>query len=163
MNVWVKRSVLAILAFLVVAQLIRPATVNPPVDPVKEIAAHMSIEPAVQSILDRSCGDCHSNRTVWPWYSHVAPVSWLVASDVRGGRRHVNFSEWGAYPADKRAKALDDICKEVREGDMPPFQYMPMHPAAKLTQADRDQLCRWAAIAKQTLSSASAAQTVSHN
>lgn len=159
MNVWVKRSVLAVLAFLVVAQFIRPTTVNPPVDTTKEITAHMSIEPAIQSILDRSCSDCHSNRTVWPWYSHVAPVSWLVASDVHDGRRHVNFSEWGAYPADKRAKALDEICKEVRQGDMPPFQYMPMHPAAKLTPADRDQLCRWTAAAKQNLTVSNAPGT----
>lgn len=151
MSIWVKRAVLVVLGFVVVAQLIRPTTVNPPVDPAREISAHISIEPAIQSILDRSCNDCHSNRTVWPWYSHVAPVSWLVASDVNDGRRHVNFSEWGTYPADKRAKALDEICKEVREGDMPPFQYTPMHAGAKLTQADREQICRWTFGAKQSL------------
>src|ERR1700722_20010540 len=109
MKLWVKRSVLGILAFLVVAQLIRPATVNPPIDPLLEITSHLTVDPTVQSTFDRSCNDCHSNRTIWPWYSHVAPMSWLVASDVKDGRRHVNFSEWGSYPAEKRAKLLDQI------------------------------------------------------
>jgi Haem-binding domain len=149
MKLWAKRSVLGILAFLVVAQLIRPATVNPPIDPAREIAANFAVKPAVQSIFDRSCNDCHSNRTVWPWYSHVAPMSWLVASDVNDGRRHLNFSEWGSYPAEKRAKLLDEICKEVREGDMPPFQYTPMHTGSKLTKADQEQVCSWAIAGKQ--------------
>lgn len=144
-----RRSVLGILALLVVAQLIRPATINPPIDPAREIAARFAVEPAVQSIFDRSCNDCHSNRTVWPWYSHVAPMSWLVASDVNDGRRHLNLSESGSYPVEERAKLLDEICKEVREGDMPPFQYTPMHTGSKLSEADQEKLCSWAIAAKQ--------------
>lgn len=152
MSLWLKRLVPAVLGVLILIQLIRLATVNPPIDPKKEIAARMTVEPMVQSIFDRSCNDCHSNRTVWPWYSHVAPVSWLVASDVNDGRRHMNFSEWSAYPVEKSSKLLDGICKEVQEGDMPPFQYTPMHRAARLTRADQQLICRWTTTARQSLS-----------
>ena len=148
--IWVRRGALALFVLLLAAQLIRPATLNPRVNPAHEIAAHLAVNPAVQAIFERSCNDCHSNRTVWPWYSHVAPISWLVASDVSGGRRHVNFSEWTAYPAEKSAKLLEQICKEVQEGDMPPLQYLPMHRAAWLGKADRQKVCDWTAAARQS-------------
>lgn len=151
MSLWLKRLVPAALGVLILIQLIRPATVNPSIDSKKEIAAFMTVEPAVQSIFDRSCNDCHSNRTVWPWYSYVAPVSWLVTSDVNDGRRHMNFSEWGNYPTGKSDKLLDGICKKVQEGDMPPFQYTPMHRAARLTKADQQLLCRWTTTARRSL------------
>jgi hypothetical protein len=151
MTVWLKRLVPVILDILILIQLIRPSTVNPPFDATREIAGHLKIDAAVEAIFDRSCNDGHSNRTVWPWYSHVAPVSWLVTSDVRRGRHHVNFSEWGTYPVEKSSKLLDEICKEVQEGDMPPLIYTPMHSAAKLTSADRQNICRWTTTARQSL------------
>jgi hypothetical protein len=83
---WLRRSILVAVILLVVVQIIRPARTNPPVDPKREIGAHLAAEPAVASLFAQSCNDCHSNRTVWPWYSEVAPASWLVVSDVnRGG------------------------------------------------------------------------------
>ena len=151
MSLWMKRLVPAVIGLLILIQLIRPSTVNPPIDSKQEIAAHLTVEPAVQSIFDRSCNDCHSNQTVWPWYSHVAPVSWLVASDVNDGRRHVNFSGWGMYPIEKSEKLLEAICKEVQEGDMPPLQYTPLHRASKLTKADQEEICRWTATARRSL------------
>jgi len=128
MTLWLKRLVPVAFAILILIQLIRPSTVNPPIDANREIAAHLMVDPGVQSIFSRACADCHSNRTVWPWYSHVAPVSWLLASHVTRGRRHMNFSEWGAYPVEKSSKLLDEICKEVQDGDMPPFTYTPCIP-----------------------------------
>ena len=139
---------LASLGLLVAIQFIRPSTVNPAIQPEREIAAVLRVDPGIQSIFRRSCDDCHSNRTVWPWYSHVAPVSWLVASDVYDGRRRMNFSEWGTYAAKKRSNLLGNICKKVQAGDMPPLQYLPMHPISRLTQADEQQLCQWIANAK---------------
>ncbi|HEV2425575.1 MAG TPA: heme-binding domain-containing protein [Terriglobia bacterium] len=137
-------------------QLAHPSTSNPFADPNRDIAAHLNVAPRVQSIFNRSCDDCHSNRTVWPWYSHVAPVSWLVAYDVNHGRRHVNFSEWEAYPPDKASRLLDEICREIQDGDMPPFQYRPMHAASGLTPADKQQVCEWTANTKRTLSAGGA-------
>ena len=124
-------------------QIIRPARTNPPIYPTHEIAASASVDPAVIAILNRSCYDCHSNRTIWPWYSGVAPVSWLVTSDVNGARRHMNFSEWLTYPPDKQVKLLGNICKRVKEADMPPIQYIPMHRGSRLRSADVTTICNW--------------------
>jgi hypothetical protein len=86
-------------------------------------------------LFHRACFDCHSNETLWPWYSHVAPVSWLVQDDVNGGRRHLNFSEWNR-PQDHAV----DVAAQVRQGDMPLWFYLPLHPAARLTAAEKQAL-----------------------
>jgi hypothetical protein len=153
MRVFLLRSVLALGLFSIVAQTYGPARTNPPIHAEQQIGAYLAAEAATPGILERSCNDCHSNRTVWPWYSRVAPVSWLIVSDVNRGRQRVNFSEWGSYSADKRSKLLVAICKEVTEGDMPPITYTPMHSSAKLAKADVQEICRWTAAARQTLAS----------
>ena len=94
--------------------------------------------------MHRACFDCHSNATVWPWYSHVAPVSWLLADDVKKGRKEVNFSEWGGYTQKRKLRKLKEICDQVKEGDMPLKKYVPLHPASKLSDADRAAICDWA-------------------
>lgn len=144
-----KQAVLAAFGLVVLVQVVRPSTVNPAIDPQQEMAVHLSVDPGVQSVFNRACADCHSNRTVWPWYSHVAPASWLVASDVQEGRQQMNFSEWGAYSAEKGAKLLREICKEIQEGDMPPMQYRLVHSSAGLTTAEREEVCRWTGSARQ--------------
>jgi len=103
---------------------------NPPVtrEPVWD-------SPALRTLFHRACFDCHSNETAWPWYSHVAPVSWLVQSDVDDGRRHLNFSEW-----DRPQRHAKDVDEQVKQRDMPPWFYLPMHPAAKLTEAEKQAL-----------------------
>jgi len=156
--IWSKRAVVGVAIFIMLAQIYRPARTNPPTDKNQEIVATLAIEPAIASVLDRSCSDCHSNRTVWPWYSHVAPVSWLVVSDVNRGRQGVNFSEWGGYTAEQRSKLLEAICKEVTEGDMPPIAYTPMHSSAKLTKADAQEICRWTAATRQTIAASDGAK-----
>ncbi len=94
-------------------------------------------------ILRRSCYDCHSNETIWPWYSRIAPVSWLVAHDVHEGREHLNFSIWDGYSEEKKAKLRKEIQEEAREGEMPPFQYSSIHPAARLNERDKRVLGDW--------------------
>lgn len=91
--------------------------------------------PATRALFMRSCGNCHSNETVWPWYSNIAPVSWLVQSDVDGGRAELNMSEWG------RAKnKADDAAKEIRDGDMPPWIYAIGRPSSALTPTEKESL-----------------------
>ena len=85
-----------------------------------------------------ACYDCHSNLTTWPWYSNVAPVSWLVYADVKGGRDALNFTEWGK----PQGEGAGDAVEAVRDGSMPPFQYKPLHPAGRLTTAEREELAR---------------------
>lgn len=111
---------------------------NPPVE--EDVAAPA----AVKSVLRQSCYDCHSNETSWPWYSRVAPLSWLVASDVREAREELNFSTWNRLRPDERARVIREAWEEAEEGEMPLFIYLLAHPGARLTGEDRDALRAWA-------------------
>jgi hypothetical protein len=96
--------------------------------------------PLTRELIHRACFDCHSNQTTFPWYSNVAPISWLLQRDVMGGRSHLNFTEWDLFQ--KHAK---DVAEEVKQGDMPPWFYLPMHPAARLSAAEKQALIDGAA------------------
>lgn len=132
-------------------QFIRPDQTNPPTDPARDISSYRSLPADVRAILERSCYDCHSNRTVWPWYSQVAPVSWLVARDVNEGRRHLNFSEWSAYPPGRQNVKLESLIREVEDDGMPPGIYLMMHGDAALTPAQREQVTGWASALLDSL------------
>jgi len=149
---WFKRIGLMLILFLAVSQTIRPARTNPPIDPKREIHGVLPVDPDVVSIFSRSCNDCHSNRTVWPWYSQVAPLSWLVAYDVRQGRRKMNFSEWESLNDKNKHELLKEICSDVSEGEMPGWGYSLMHPQAKISGAEAQAVCSWTRQASQTLS-----------
>jgi hypothetical protein len=154
MLVWLQRLAIALLLVLVAIQLFEPARTNPQIDPKREIHANLAVDPAVASVLRRSCNDCHSHRTVWPWYSHVAPVSWLVVSDVNQGRKGLNFSDWAGYRPEEQQKQLAQICKEVSEGEMPGLSYTLMHRHAKLSTDDVTAICRWTRTSVQNVSAA---------
>ncbi|MGZ4845363.1 MAG: heme-binding domain-containing protein [Candidatus Angelobacter sp.] len=143
MKKWLKLSLITLVVLVAAAQVVRPARTNPPVDPKKEISAHMQMDPAVMATLSRACNDCHSNRTEWPWYTNVAPVSWLVARDVNEGREELNLSEWGASKEKEPGKLLGKICSEMKDGEMPMATYTLLHPQAKLTSAEVQNVCRW--------------------
>lgn len=124
-------------------QLARPARTNPPTDPARTLMAVTRAPAAVQSVLERGCRDCHSHDTRWPWYSTVAPVSWLVIDDVNHGRRHFNYSDWAQYDRDKLPQLLRDVCEQTRKGDMPLPIYLWMHPESRLSGRDVSLLCDW--------------------
>jgi hypothetical protein len=131
-----------ILAAIVVllAQLVPVEHNNPPAE------GEVAPAPPVAAILERACYDCHSNQTRWPWYSRVAPLSWLVASHVTAGRRQLNFSEWGRYyPATRRHK-LQWMARALHNEQMPPWSYLLMHREAQLSADDRAVLERWIKI-----------------
>ena len=86
-------------------------------------------------LVKRACFDCHSNETVWPWYSYVAPVSWLVYSDTMEGRSRLNFSEWN-----RPQRGAGEIAEAIQSGEMPPAMYLPLHKSAQLTSAEKQQL-----------------------
>lgn len=94
-------------------------------------------------VLRASCFDCHSNETVWPWYSHLAPISWLVASDVHRARKILNFSDWDRLGPDRQAEILADAQGEIEEGAMPPSRYLRLHRGAKLTPETKAALLSW--------------------
>jgi hypothetical protein len=110
---------------------------NPPV------TAAISAPPEVLNIFKRSCFDCHSNETRWPWYSRIAPVSWLVGSDVREGRENMNFSDWNNLSADDQLFYKKTILKKITEDEMPLFIYKLGHPDARLSDGDKEIIQKW--------------------
>ena len=136
-----KVTLMILAGLFLVIQFIRPERTNPPTDPAAAFEAVVKPPEQVRIIVERACQDCHSNQTVWPWYSNVAPASWLLADDVSEAREHMNLSEWGRMSPEKRLEALGDVCREVTAGDMPLWQYRLLHPAAQLTKGDVQALC----------------------
>jgi len=139
-----QQIVYILIALLLVAQFFRPERTNPASDPKLSIRAANGIPPAVLAHLESSCFNCHSNETSWPWYSNITPINYLIVDDVRGGRRHVNFSEWGAQTDAKRSSWLDRISDEVSHKDMPLPKYLLLHPEARLSDADIKLISTWA-------------------
>ena len=130
-------------AFLVVfaaAQLIRPERANPPADASRAIQAEAGAADGLVAVLDRACRDCHSNGTVWPWYTQIAPVSWLMASGVAEGRKAVNFSEWASYKPDVQRALLSASCQDVSTGKMP-GAWTLLHPETRLSAQDVQTIC----------------------
>jgi heme-binding protein len=104
--------------------------------------------PEVTALLRRACTDCHTGATAWPWYSHVAPVSWLVVHDVHEGREDLEFAMLPAATPAKKAKLFGKIVEEVEEGGMPLRSYRWLHPDARLTDAERKAIVDWANAAE---------------
>lgn len=139
-----KRVVLALVVIFLLMQLYRPSRDNPPVDQTKTMEKTMQIPPNVETTLSRACNDCHSSKTTWPWYSNVAPISWMLGEHVKDGRGELNMSEWATYSAKKKRRKLQEICEQVNKKEMPISSYLWLHPDAKLSDADRNLLCDWA-------------------
>ena len=136
-------------------QFVRPARTNPAVDPSQTWEAHVRMTPEVAKIFERSCNDCHSHKTTWPWYSNVAPVSWWVIDHVNHGRSHLNYSEWGTIKPADQSKSLQEICDEVIDGNMPLPSYLPMHPNARLSEQDKKVICDWTEAERQRMATES--------
>ena len=105
----------------------------------------------VSRLFQRSCMDCHSNSTNWPWYSYVAPTSWLVERDVHSGRRHLNLSGWQQYTNEQKQKLLADIASVVKNGEMPLPQYLLIHRQAALSSQEIETLYQWARTERKKL------------
>ena len=146
---WARWAFTLILICLIGGQFLRADRTNPPEAPSASLLARTPSD--VAAILDRSCRDCHSNQTRWPWYSHVAPMSWLLASDVHQGRDHFNYSEWTSYSSDDQDKLLNGVCSLTKRQRMPLPIYLVLHRAARLSDADVKRLCAWSDKMRDTL------------
>ena len=109
-----------------------------------DLLLNNSVPDSVSILLKAACYDCHSNESVYLWYSYVAPVSWLIARDVNVGKKELNFSNWESLKKMKKAQLLDEIYEAVSDGSMPMKIYPIMHPEAKLTKNDRELIAEWA-------------------
>jgi len=140
-----KKPLMVAAAVVVVAlgglQLLRPEMTNPPVLAAATFEAVAKPDPKVAAVVKKGCRDCHSNETVWPWYSKIAPMSLLVANDVNSGRNKLNFSQWNIYSEEMSQIRLKESCIEAKAGRMPVPAYLWLHPDAKLTPEDINTLC----------------------
>jgi len=141
-RVW-KHLGLGALLVLAAMQVSRPDMTKPPTDPAKTLDALYPPPPEVTGLLVAACYDCHSHETRWPWYAHVAPVSWFVARDVVRAREHMNFSTFGDEVPEDRAAYLEECAEKVREHEMPPTTYTWLHAAARLPTKERERLAGW--------------------
>ena len=146
-----KQAALVLIGLLAVAQFIRPDRTNPPIDATRTIAASAGTPSQLAAVLDRSCRDCHSDRTVWPWYTRVAPVSWVMAYGVNKGRDVINFSEWAAYSPEKQRALLTASCTDVKAGKMPGV-YTLIDRSTRLSAEDVETVCAAARQAERRAS-----------
>ena len=123
-------------------------------------APHASVAPitddaAINAILTRSCQDCHSDKTAWPWYSHIPPVGAAIRKDVAAGRAMMDLSRWNQYDGEQKNAALAEIAALVRNGLMPPERYTFLHPGARLSAGDIQRLTQWTIAERRRLRAAS--------
>jgi len=139
-----KIAVIVIVIAFIAGQFIRPDFTNPPVVEADTLEASMQVPEQVDAILNRSCVDCHTNKTVYPWYSKIAPVSWWLGNHISEGRRELNMSVWNTYSPKKKANKLNEICEQVESGEMPLPSYLWIHRYAVLKEGETKTLCDWA-------------------
>ena len=135
-----KQAAGALVVVFAAAQLVRPDRTNPPTDITRTIQAQAGTSLELASVLNRSCRDCHSNGTVWPGYTRVAPLSWLMSYGVKTGRAAVNFSEWAGYPPELQRTLLSLSCQDASTGKMP-GAYTLLRPETKLSPQDVETIC----------------------
>jgi heme-binding protein len=136
----VKQAAVVFVIVFAAAQLVRPERANPASDATRTIQAHVGTTSELAAVLDRSCRDCHSNNTVWQWYTQIAPASWLMRSAVTTGRKAVNFSDWAAYSPDQQRTLLAVSCDDVKTGKMP-GPYTLLRPETRLSAQDIEAIC----------------------
>jgi hypothetical protein len=150
----IKWAAVVIFVALAGIQFIRPQYSNPPINQEETLQATTQVPENVDAILVRSCNDCHTNNTRYPWYSNIAPLSWSVVDHINDGRRHLNFSVWNTYDQRKKRQKLDQVCGEVTDKAMPIGQYLWVHRDALLSEEDVKTLCGWTQQERDRLAAA---------
>jgi Haem-binding domain len=139
-----KKKILWIaLGLFLAIQLIRPGMTNPPVTAAQDIQNVVNPPAEVMTMLRKTCYDCHSNETKWPWYSQIAPVSWWTANHVAEGREKLNFSTFGQLSVQDRSEALGEAAEAITEGEMPMSSYLWIHTEARLSPTEKQTLLTW--------------------
>ena len=149
-KIWRRILAGAVLVFLGM-QFFNPSLKNPPVVPGHDLVATNPPPPEVAALLHEACYDCHSNETRWPWYAHVAPVSWWIVSHMKEGRDNLNFSEWPHNDANAAGDELGSIGHQVQTHKMPlpSYTWLGLHPEARLTEEQRGRILKWTESAGQ--------------
>ncbi len=138
-----KKIFIFLIVIFVVIQFFRIDKTNPKVDPQKDYFTLANPPEEIKTILKTSCYDCHSNETVYPWYSNIAPVSWFLKNHINEGRGHLNFSEWGNYSPGKQKNIMEDCTEAIEENEMPLSTYTLLHSEAKPDESKKTILLDW--------------------
>jgi len=137
-----KKVLLGILVVFILIQMIRP-TKNDSRNDINHISTVMAVPNEVREIFKTSCNDCHSNNTVYPWYSEVAPVSWYLAQHINEGKEHMNLSEWTVYNKNQQDHILKDFEEVLETHEMPLKSYLIIHKDAEMTNEQYEVLMNW--------------------
>ena len=124
-----------------------PSAANPRLDEREALESNLAVPAPVSAMIQRSCMNCHSNETHYPWFTRMAPVSWMAAKDVNEGRKAMNLSRWASQNGrtpDLAIATLLAACEDLRTGRMPKLSYRVMHPEAQVSRQEVDQFCAWA-------------------
>lgn len=152
--VWIKRLLILALIALIVIQFIPVEKNEGGYESLNVFVAETKPSDEVAAILKSACYDCHSNQTVYPWYSNLAPASFYLADHVDNGKRHLNFSAWDAYSTKRKDHKLDELIEEVEADEMPLESYTLIHSEAMLDVAQTEALVNWAKAARLNYSEA---------
>lgn len=139
-----KKILLTLLVILVIIQFIRPARNISNTVPATDITKVYAVPDNVQQVLKVSCNDCHSNNTEYPWYTNIQPIGWWMQNHVNDGKKELDFSAFGSYPAKRQAHKLEEVGEQVEGGHMPINSYLWMHKDAKLSEENKTLLIQWA-------------------
>lgn len=146
-KVWIILGSLVLI--FIIMQFFRPEKNDNLVNPQNDIVFALDVPGPVRKKLADACYDCHSNRTVYPFYSNFAPVSWMLANHIREGKEHLNFSEWAGYDRKEQIKLLTAICEEITTGEMPMKGYVFMHSRAIINEKELEEICKWTEAASE--------------
>lgn len=147
-----KKILLALFAVLIAIQFIRPARNESSKVLPADISKLYAVPGDVQQVLQKACYDCHSNSTNYPWYANIQPFGWLLAYHIKHGKEELNFSEFGSYPLRKQRNKMQGIINSIKDDEMPLASYKLMHPAARLSAAEKALITDWASKTKDSVS-----------
>lgn len=146
-----RKILIGLLLAFVLIQFIRPARNNKQGSDPQDIAAVYAVPQDAYLILQRSCLDCHSNHTSYPWYSNIQPIGWWLQHHVNEGKGELNFSEFGSYSKKKKLHKLDEVVETIEKKEMPLGSYTFLHKDAALSQEQAAVLISWAKNLKQQI------------
>ena len=139
-----KKILIAIISLLVLIQFVRPERNIGVADTANDITHSVTVSPEVKNILEKSCYDCHSNHTEYPWYANVQPIAGWLANHVDEGKDELNFSEFDTFKLKRKIKKLKKVVDEVKKDGMPLNSYLIIHKNAALSQEQKNILIKWA-------------------
>jgi cytochrome c553 len=139
-----KKILIAILVVFIIIQFIKPAKNQSSAVTPNEIFANFQTADSTKQLIRTACYDCHSNNTVYPWYAEIQPAAWWLADHVNEGKSELNFSEFASYKPKKADHKLEEMVEMLKEGEMPLKSYTLIHNDAKLSDAQREELSKWA-------------------